>query len=175
MDELLESQLALQETLHRTISVGYLAIGPEQVSAVDAFQGLGILLRVFKDCARWKGRWPLPETKLVGYAGTQNELSRIKDRIQHSQLLGILLGDWPQAFIQLGNQVSMVQLDLLRHRRIPKWVLDAADALAPGVPRFRRKPIRQTWGQELLRLQRERAPGWRTKRAELLMLKARNQ
>jgi len=162
-DETIEACLALQEMFFRVIRESRVGLDGQTVDAAYFFAGASFLLRFIKTAFRYQGQQSDATTIPTG----QIELLRTSDRAKQCVILRQMLTAWPVQFLESATNWK-IRISDAEKRQAPTWMWSAVNNLP--VKQLRQQnaptsPIRRT----LRALHRNKAPNWRTKRADLLL------
>lgn len=155
--------LALADRFQSACDQGFTVMGDQRLST-DAFLGGAHFLM------RQNGLWERQqETGTPGPRTLEMEHCRVPERHRRLERLGAVLRDWPVAFLREARSHDATQRSLLATGVPPKWIAAAAEALPEGIPHDRtRRPL--DFRNRLRALHRLKQPGWRGRRAEILLL-----
>lgn len=165
-------RLMLQQRLLAALMGGKSDVANVVVPAISFFLGLSLLLRTVKERLRVLRRHHQALPLLVTSPFGPMETLRLDGRVQQCLAMAQLLDDWPCQFLSLAQDIRLTQRAFDGPTSLPEWLDKIVEQLPTGRAHFRRKhacPVRL----ELRRIHRHKAPDWRTRRARLLLKKAR--
>lgn len=163
-----QARLTLQQKLFAALNDGNLVITNEPVSSRNFFLGASILLRAVKARLRAVQRKSLKVPECLVCPTGQIEMLGLDERARQCLVLARLLDDWPRKFLELASAIRLTQGAFERTVALPEWLQSVITQLPVGEIRARPKH-RSFLRQELRRIHRYKAIGWRTERASLLL------
>ena len=163
-----QTRLALQQTMLAALNDGKLVIANEVVSSQHFFLGASVLLRAVKKRLRVDQRNPHKQPLCFACPTGQIEMLGLDGRARQCTVLAQFLDDWPRNFLKLAVVIGLTQRTFERTVSLPEWLQRIVAQLPIGEIRVRRKH-RSVVREELRRIHRHKATGWRTERASLLL------
>jgi hypothetical protein len=156
--------VSAQQTLLAAAAVGRISWSSLEVSSGQFFLGLRTLLRLARNRCRHR---PTEVPELQWLPPYRFEMMRTYDRFGVMSMLGRHLMPDSESLAAFLDRLGVTQGHFIALGPIPDWLSVPVSALPRG--QRRRSSLPDTLEQRLAKERRERAQGWRSRHAQLLM------